>query len=411
MAEGLTRRQGLPVRARLANDIEEDFQQDDEEGCSSSDDDETPKLSRFGSMVTSCVPPLRERMMRCEQRSCSASRRFVRGQRSFCSGMFSVHSFCRLWQATYSTPTIIIHSNNNKRESSSTETAETDEETHDLLAEKEDETHVLLAVTGPSVIVPNTPKLLDYSACRAEVIPNESPEEIRFTADLIGSVDDADESSSCDPDMLMFSKPRYAEQRIQFFLQVPKTKRHGKEPRAEVTVSPFPSSKTKLSRKTRRRSNSSDTTDVTPRNTYMAPFPFPMSRENSVDRLESLSGHASPHTGAPIQKRRLPRNTLGPGIAPAGSSLFREESTIPVKGNNASEEDEVLAVKMRQAYSDDELDTERKPRRRVRIQRRSSFVAGSKIERFDGNEGRCRKNHPNSAESYTEWKLDLMVNG
>jgi hypothetical protein len=149
-----------------------------------------------------------------------------------------------------------------------------------------------------------------------------------------------------------------------------------------------------------------------------------MSRENSTESLQKVlivADNASLHT--PIQQKRInqqPQVYSPAETSDSGSQHFGELKEIPLK-DEATTPDTYGGTLFRHAHSSDEEVDEKKSRRAVRMQRRSSFVAGSKIERFDGNDanGRSRarrgrnqrRGTASSTESYTEWKIDLMVNG
>jgi hypothetical protein len=412
MEDGLNIRHGL--RSRHAHDIEEGFKQDD--GASSdndSQDDHALKMSRFGMIVTSCVPsaPLRGRMIRCERRCCesvSINATTQETHRSYvCPGMFDCfYSFCRLRLSRYSIAAALP----NNKASLPLRIAESDEFTPDD------------SFSGSSVLVPDSPKLLDYSKCRAP-LPDVSPSPIEIRSSIM---DDDDDSSTVDQDLFP-SQHYFHDQWIHFYLRVPKSKlQNNPEERAErQTAYALPlkggstqprniksrrrsNSPEKTKIKSRRRSNSSDGTDVTPRKPYVAPFPIPMNRENSTEQLNLLVA-AEPSTTPnhmPIQKQIIARNNER--IVGGGDMVIPINDRTPPAGG---ESDAALNTHRQPPNSDEEVEQERACRR-VRMQRRSSFVAGSKIERFDCNDSNGRTPHrPRNAESYTEWKIDLMVNG
>jgi hypothetical protein len=252
-------------------------------------------------------------------------------------------------------------------------------------------------------------------------------------------MDDDDDSSTVDHDL--FPSHRFSDdQWVHYYLRVPKSKLQNPGERAERKtellatargLSPkggstaharniksrrrSNSSDKKI--KSRRRSNSSDCTDVTPRKPYVAPFPIPMNRENSTEQLNLLvaADPSTPDNHTPLQKQRMARNDrmISPRIPPA--PFVGEVEMIPINDQTkpAGGESDAAMNNYRQVHSDDEFELE-KPRRKVRMQRRSSFVAGSKIERFDCNDANGRTPHRprrGTEESYTEWKLDLMANG
>jgi hypothetical protein len=176
-----------------------------------------------------------------------------------------------------------------------------------------------------------------------------------------------------------------------------------------------------------------------------------MSRENSVENLEKM-GNDWAGILPPISKRRNSvESSLSPSLDTNNISTHDEE-LMPLKKHDSEiitppkseSDDEGLGYGYGQAYSDGEIvehrDHQNQPRRKQRMQRRSSFVAGSKIERFDGGEqhstSRHNNNPPNNSNhhqqqqqqprrgrnqhrggvandtaSCTEWKIDLMVNG
>jgi hypothetical protein len=412
MTEGLTRRQG--PRARLEKDVERGLQQDHEFEESSDDEShQTKNPSRFSAIVSSCSAPVRERMIRRDHLCCRSTLETEKRQRSYCStsSMLCLFSYCQLW------PSTSFLALNNQR--GSIQTIETDEETPD-------EDHPL---AGSSVIVPSSPKMIDYSKCRAP-LPDIDPLSSTLSMGYTQNLND-DDSSTNNHDTLQRSHRSNTNQRVQFALRVPKIKRQLRERKGPKSLSAAPnfseSVKPRLVPKrppNRRRSNSSDTTDITPRNAFVAPFPIPMSRENSTESLQKfliVPDNALLHT--PIQRKRInqqPQVSSPAETSDSGSYHLGELMEIPLK-EEATTPDNDGGTPIRHAYSSDEELAEKKSRRTVRMQRRSSFVAGSKIERFDGNDanGRSRarrgrnqrRGTASSTESYTEWKIDLMVNG
>ena len=392
MDGGLNLQRGL--RSRHQHDIEEGYQQD--EGASSDDDiygDHSLKKSRFGRIVNSCVSraPRRDRIMPCERRCCQSlptSKRTYGGY-NHCPRMNCLYSFCNLMLSRYSTASL----SKDKDSPLSWRTIATDEETPDTLS-------------GSSVVVPAPPKLVDFSKCRA-TLPDVSPIEIPFVGSQ-GLNDNNDGSSSASEDPFPYEE--FHEDFVHFYLRVPQSKLRKREQAS--TISPTsPSPRPQFTKMSRRGSNSSDCTDITPRNNYVAPFPRPISRDNSN---ENIAGTLSPHA-ATGQKQRFNRKEKYNSRKSEAGTFLGEEILIPL---NDEVEDLHTEANPRQAYSDEDLDMG-KPRR-VRTKRRSSFVAGSKIERFDPNETDGRAQHrrrsqrqagANDAESYAEWKIDLMVKG
>lgn len=486
MVDRLNTRQGL--RSRHPLDIEEGGNRKVDENVSVSEtgsyDDHSFELSRLGMLVTYFDPvsaPLRGRMIRCERRYCSCRRRhhhrrrprpwwvcsktnsthetlrrsyFCQGADSVCRLWLSSYYFCRHWLSRNFINETTSPQNQKKGNQGTTKacqslrTAEIDDQTPDV------------SLSGSSVLVLDAPKLLDYSKCRAP-LPVNSPKggAIGFLADYDCPLDDDDDASMDQYFHLHHNSYNDDDEWIQFSLRVPKSKlllhdeRRAADRKTELLEAARAhspkgsgsgirprvgrrlrrrSNSSERGKARRRRSNSSDFTDVTPKRGYVAPFPIPISRENSSDRLSSMlpSGHgeSTPNNSSRSRSKlsQSPKNTSPWILKPPflNGADEGEEVEVPINDlttHSASGGGGDIDLQYRQSFSDEEPEQERPRRNRLRMQRRSSFVAGSKIERFDGgsnqpNGGRARRsrNHQrrtapaaNNAESYAEWKLDL----
>jgi hypothetical protein len=302
-------------------------------------------------------------------------------------------------------------------------------------------------------------RLPDYTKCVA-TLPDISPLECLYQTDQQQRHAEDDDSSAADLD---FFPPveHPSDIKVHFFLRMPiASKLMSGRPRSDVPQNIL-SKSTKHStastprapranKKASRRTSSSSDNMSADSNDYVVPLGNPgMSRENSVEHLEKM-GNDWAGFRSPIQKRRgSMENSLSPpvvesndlGTHPAHES---DERVVPLKDNeygiitplrSETSDDEGLGYGYRQAYSDSDLVTgdhyqKNEPRQKKRMQRRSSFVAGSKIERFDCTDHSTSQNQnkpPNNRQrrrgrkqrggtandtaSYTEWKIDLMVNG
>ena len=209
----------------------------------------------------------------------------------------------------------------------------------------------------------------------------------------------------------------------------------------------------------RRRGSGDTATSTSSRpNIFIAPFPKPLSRENSMERMNGDSRHGSTSARSPrrtpvsLRSRSLKdkefvrsmfaNNSMSPssstyssrpGLGGGESDQANGEKNLP--GDPVVVLNDVAATAV--TTVDDEGVTRTPPARgsgrRGRMARRSSnsFVKGSKIERFDGSGNNASKSNSSNdpqtqnrmrralqrreavknSESYAEWKLDLMANG
>ena len=325
------------------------------------------------------------------------------------------------------------------------------------LDEEEDESCTSLASSEKSA----PSRLPDYAKCVA-TLPDTSPLEYLYPTDQQQRHDEDDDSTVADLD---FFPPidHPSDIKVQFFLRMPiasklKSGRHRSDVPQNILSksSRHPTAPTithvpRVNRKSsRRRSSSSDNKSVDSTD-YVVPLGDPtMSRENSVENLEKM-GNDWVGFRSPIQKRRNSvESSPGPSLdesidlsthptpEPVESVLvpLKDDDfgvVTPLRSNTS--EDEGLGYGYRQAYSDSDLvdqdPQKNESRQKHRMQRRSSFVAGSKIERFDCSDhptSQNKKNSPNNhhhqlrrgrkqrggaandAASYTKWKIYLMVN-
>ena len=259
------------------------------------------------------------------------------------------------------------------------------------------------------------PKLIDYSKSSAP-LPSLSPDIMaklthatvveEYTQELKDDEEQLFEGEIDDsPDV----ESRQTEPKVHFLLRVPKSKfRNGRSennPDSAAEALARGSLHSRLSRSGRRRSVGSESTDFTP-----TAGVFGSSRRNSEDPLnlsdsngiqnivsemkispagtpESINrsihnyqlGHPSPDDEI-IPRRKMRRSSF---VAGSKIEHFDGTRSNPRTADPTLEYEEFLhAVTNRRSSSSDE----EMPRRRAN--RRSSFVAGSKIERFDGNGGR-----------------------
>ena len=143
------------------------------------------------------------------------------------------------------------------------------------------------------------------------------------------------------------------------------------------------------------RRGSGDTTGSTSRNIFIAPFPKPLSRENSWDGVMNGMDYPtrSPHR-TPISNRSTKRlkNPEFVRSMLTGTSNHSAAGSGPDNGLNNLPADTVMLLNdvKSPTQSDDELGGSGR-RKGGRMNRRGSFVKGSTIERFDANDSQMRK--------------------
>ena len=307
---------------------------------------------------------------------------------------------------------------------------------------------------------------VDYSRYRA-VIPTSNP-IIASQMDNYHNVCDEDETSVADRDYFPPLPGHPNDSKIAFLLKVPKSYRHGNKSSlhsnkllsetVKVTSSPSmaqgPRPATKpISGRSLRQSNSSGSTDMienlTEPDLSLGSHAIDRSQD-TFGRSNSGSSPATTQTPMILQKGRrhfVDVRSMSPTIPFSGLNQpvdmgFVEETVVPLKFDDQPIYDRTLHTKgcdsdgdyrsvesggmKRYVHSDNETGkVKESQQKKARQRRRSSFVAGSKISRFDGGtrDGSCghtnrqertRKQLRKSKEdldSYAEWKIDLMVNG
>jgi hypothetical protein len=467
MERGIKTRDGL--RSRHTTDVEEGlkYKYDDDETVSIEDHgrgDRDGRPSRFCEIVTRCIPnvPMRQTMIRCEQRCCSARKgsfSVIRQRILRLSGAGCCHIFYNLLRARATGSSEIPVGNRigpTSMKTPDTDT-DTDEETLDDCCWPTGSSAAVPVPVPVPVLVPQSPKLTDFSKSRAR-LPEYGPTQIEFCAEESSDIDidiDIDDNESItEEDLLRSSQGKPSGEKVIFSLRLPKKKRKEKvrdppvrtfsntsrnslqamvqsrrsnsrenlgDKRSKIGLAQemldtSTQSKPKALPNHRRRRGSGDTAENTARNVFIAPFPRPLSRENSIDRLNDdlRSPKHTPSQRSKTLKNKEFRALLNSPSGRSESGLLRDftmETTMEL--NDMSDPDASRGLN-----SDDEVDPDLKARRILRMGRRNSFVKGSKIERFDGNDSQSRARRAlqrreavKNAESYTEWKLELMANG
>jgi hypothetical protein len=285
----------------------------------------------------------------------------------------------------------------------------------------------------PSREISETPKLHDYSKFSGP-LPKLSPKALARLAPVTTEeyVQDLNDNwqvflqGGADDDGMF--DIRHTDARVQFFLRVPKSKTLMNSPSGQqtadiVTRALVRTPSGRFARKTanqkmnfRRRSSSigSEGTDLTPpRRGFVAPFPKPLSRENSREELESVSSDSSRQmhekfyspVGSPSNLDRFGQSTSDDGVLTKGKTPRRGSFVAGSKierfdGNGSKQQirrpsissgtdssrdyqNNAIGESRKQSPSDDSAN--HKSRSGGRARRRGSFVAGSKIEHFDRN--------------------------
>jgi hypothetical protein len=304
--------------------------------------------------------------------------------------------------------------------------------------------------SSPSREISETYNLLDYSKfsgplpklsqkALARLAPVTTEEYLQdLTADCEVFLQDAAEYDG------MFNV-RNTNARVQFLLRVPKSKTLMNSPSSRqqtveiVTRALAQTPSGRFARNTpnqkmnfQRRSTSigSEGTDITPRRGFVAPFPKPLSRENSREKLEVNSNHSSQQrhdefyspVGSPRDLDRFGQSTSDDGVLTKGKTPRRGSFVAGSKferfdGNGSKQQikrpsissgtdssrdyqNNVFGESRRQSSSDDSAN--HKSRSGGRARRRGSFVAGSKIEHFDRHgvrtPSRCRSISSNDTD-------------
>eukprot|EP00980_Cylindrotheca_fusiformis_P012596 scaffold3084_cov144-Cylindrotheca_fusiformis.AAC.44 len=218
---------------------------------------------------------------------------------------------------------------------------------------------------------------------------------------------------------------RQTDARVQFLLRVPKSKTlrnstSGRETADIVTRALARTASGRFARKPsnqkmifRGRSTSvgSEETNITPRGGFVAPFPRPLSRENSNENLELMSNESSlppPQIGSPVSMNNFGPSTTDNGGHPTGKAQRRASFVAGSKierydgsggkqqmgrpsissGTESSREHTNSANSGSRKYSLSDDSGSNQKTRSDRARRGASFVAGSKIEHFDGHGGR-----------------------
>ena len=299
-----------------------------------------------------------------------------------------------------------------------------------------------------------TRKLPDYSKVMA-VLPEVSPIDYTIPANYARNDRDGEESSHDERDFFP-SISSTLDQKVYFFMKLPKSKLKNR-PRTELpdTLSRSHHSHSRNAStspkkekpringhsisSSRRRSNSSESREVATAQELKAPIAAPnnLSRQSSEEKIPEVAktyqSFVSPLPIKPSLQMQM-QMPVGQGLSPSTVDSVEEFGEEIVALNDEPDyrprlgdsDDECLGCPDRQAYSDDDMERENKAvKRKSRMKRRSSFVAGSKIERFEpieNSQGKSpiqrrrrgrnqRRSANNKSDSYTEWKIDLMVNG
>jgi hypothetical protein len=275
-----------------------------------------------------------------------------------------------------------------------------------------------------------TPRLHDYSKFSGP-LPELSPKALARLAPVTTEeyVQRAVFLQDAADDDGMFDI-RHTEARVQFFLRVPKSKTLMKQTADIVTRALADSHSGRFARKTanqkmnfRNRSSSfgSEGTDITPRRGFVAPFPKPLSRENSREKAELLSSDGSqqmhekfysPVGSPPPNLDRFGQSTSDDGVrkkekAPRRGSFVAGSKFERFDGNGSKQQ-------MRRpslcSGTDSSTDYQNNAiRKKGKAPRRGSFVAGSKIDRFDGNGSKQQMRRP-SLCSGTDSSTDYQNN-
>ena len=143
-----------------------------------------------------------------------------------------------------------------------------------------------------------------------------------------------------------------------------------------------------------KRRGSGDTVGSTSRNVFIAPFPKPLSRENSLEGMNEMSRNTrvSPRrTPTSLRSRSLREkefvrsmlNGTKSNVSLGGSQSERGRYNNG-SGDNLLPADTVLLLNDMSGHSEEDKAGSRR-RGGGRMNRRGSFVKGSKIERFDGS--------------------------
>lgn len=299
------------------------------------------------------------------------------------------------------------------------------------------------AVVDEDVVEPKFPwetpevsRLRDYSKTIGE-LPNLSPSRVARIApvpkktEYLQSLNADEDAPLTESDISKLEKQCESDGTVHFFLRVPKSKklRQTRQRRVERTLSGLKTKSPKQIANLRRQnlSTESDASNSTPK--YVAPFPMPVSRETSHDRSEvahdGASDGVSPHRDREQRTTRRMSFVAGSKInrfdgsgphhvsvsSSTDSSMDARESSVGqmlspdflnkrlsngsknqrLRSGSASSRVEALSysgkrinIQPQRCASDaDPGDVLARTGRKM-ISRRGSFVAGSKIEHFDG---------------------------
>ncbi|CAJ1942972.1 unnamed protein product [Cylindrotheca closterium] len=286
--------------------------------------------------------------------------------------------------------------------------------------------------------VPEVSRLRDYSKTTGE-LPYLSPASMARIApvpkktEYMQSLNAEEDTPLTESDITRLEQQSENDGKVQFFLRVPKSKklRQTRQRQVDRTLSGLKTKSPKQIANLRRQnlSTGSDASDRTPK--YVAPFPMPLSRDNSHDKSEitpnessSVDG-VSPHRDRERTVRRMSFvagskinrfDGSGPhhvSVSSADPSSDARESSVGqmisseilnhrlsngsknhqrLRSGSASSRAEALSYggkrrnfpPQKSASDADPGDVLARTGGRTMISRRGSFVAGSKIEHFNG---------------------------